>query len=342
METWLFLEGKKTYTRHLQDILAPRIHEGIMSLYDRSVEMNKGGKVNTLFQIFEETIAQISSWTPAQIVKETARIKLLSESYEYLDGMVKAVIKVSLLACTHNNTVSETIAREFANNFTTEMLVHRCYMECGKYAHNNPHMFHVDSRISSFQRRSQESAAIKEIRKVIGVAVRKCLPYTLMLKEYLVNLDVLDRALDVRLISKYQERVSERMETHQRLSGCSERHSLFEQMVTKDEKDRDRVRDLLVLDDVIESIKEAQDSAHRSEKKKSMLEIQLDGRIPSGKPVNMSRSSKSSRETKPATGPRRPGNANLPDPQETEVPYRDQDTSVRPTRMGVKLIEEYN
>jgi hypothetical protein len=246
------------------------------------------------------------------------------------------VIKVNLLACTHNNTISSTIAKEFADNFTTEMFIHRCYIECGKYAHNNPHMFHMDSRLSSFQRRSQESDAIKAVRKIVGVAIRKCLPYSLMLKEYMINLGALDCAVDVRLVSRFEGRASEQISEACRKSDSStERHSVFDQMLAKDDKDRDRVRDMLVLDEIIESIKVKQDRATESERKRGSLEIRLQGN-PSNRPPN--------KETprKPRSGPAVKRSIDLEIGMDADRPYHDQATSIRPTRTGVRLIEEYN
>ena len=129
MEIGLFLEAKKIYTKHLQDLLAPYLYEGIVSIYREAVEMSGRAKGDKVLHIFQDLISRIPEWSPHTISEETRRIKTASDSYDYLDDLVRAVIRVNLIACTHSNSVSGTISREFAESFTTGAMIHRCYIE---------------------------------------------------------------------------------------------------------------------------------------------------------------------------------------------------------------------
>ena len=231
-------------------------------------------------------------------------------------------------------------------------------------------MIHGDPQQSVFQRKCQQSDAIEAIRKIIGSAIRRCLPYTLMLKEYITNLDILDRAVDVQLISDAKKYVTERVPSNkQRRSEIreparvtsdrssdrgdrgdrgdrhrssaedprSEMHTLVERMLAKDDCSKDQVRDMLVLDQVLDTIKSKQESVTLREMAQ-----------PSQPPVSVGRvqlgSKTISRKPKILAIPRPPSSANLePNLCQSELrdPYQDQLTSIRPTREGVKLAEKY-
>ena len=65
------------------------------------------------------------------------------------------------------------------------MFIHRCYTECGKDAHNNPYLFFHDIEPMDYKR--NQIVVQTKIQEGITRAVRKILPISMILKEYLIN-----------------------------------------------------------------------------------------------------------------------------------------------------------
>ncbi|CAH6420188.1 Hypothetical protein MVR_LOCUS59 [uncultured virus] len=186
MSVALFLEIRNEYTEHLVDVLTPYIYEGLTSIYKHANEtadqLNQQDKV---LMIFQKLLQTISDWNQARIEQETTRIKQLSNTFDYLDNLVKAVAKSNIILLTYSNTVSNVIAQNFYNTLTTSTLIHRCYTECGKYAHNFPYFFYHGFTELEYKR--NQISVTKEIREGIIRATRKILPLSIILKEFLIN-----------------------------------------------------------------------------------------------------------------------------------------------------------
>lgn len=186
MSVALFLEIKNEYTEHLVDTLAPYIYEGLTSIYKRAVGVAEESNANDkILMIFQKLLQEISIWNQVKINEETNRIKRCSNTADYLDDLVKAVIKSNIILLTYSNTISNVIAQSFYNNVTTTTFIHRCYMECGKDAHNNPYLFFHDIEPMDFKR--NQILIQQHIQSGITRAIRKILPLSMILKEYLAN-----------------------------------------------------------------------------------------------------------------------------------------------------------
>ncbi|AYV85003.1 MAG: hypothetical protein Satyrvirus2_14 [Satyrvirus sp.] len=186
MNVSLFLEIKSEYTEHVTDVLTPFIYEGLNSLYKEAVRISKEqNNKERLLMIFQKLLKDIDEWNQSMIVEETNRIKQMSNTSEYFDDLVKAVIKSNIILLSYSNSISNIIAQSFYNSFTTATFVHRCYTECGKDAHNYPFLFYHDVDPMDYKR---NQVIIKQnIQQGITRAIRKILPISLILKEYLIN-----------------------------------------------------------------------------------------------------------------------------------------------------------
>ncbi|AZL89379.1 hypothetical protein QKC54_gp0449 [Megavirus baoshan] len=186
MNVALFLEIKNEYTEHLVDILTPYIYEGLTSIYKAAVDISeKAGKESHVLMTFQKLLQTINTWPQTRIEQETIRIKTMSNTSEYMDDLIKAVIKSNIILLTYSNTISNLIGQTFYNGLTTPTFIHRCYTECGKDAHNNPYLFYHD--VSKMDYKRNQSIIYKNIQDGIIKAIRKILPISMILKEYLIN-----------------------------------------------------------------------------------------------------------------------------------------------------------
>ena len=182
----LFLEIKNEYTEHLVDTLTPYVYEGLNSIYRGAVKAAEDSNATdkTLI-IFQKLLQSVATWNQIKIDEEANRIKQLSNTADYLDDLVKAVIKSNIILLSYSNTVSNVIGQSFYNNLSTSSFVHRCYTECAKDAHNNPYLFYHDANPLDLKR--NQIIIQQNIQSAITRAVRKILPISMILKEYLVN-----------------------------------------------------------------------------------------------------------------------------------------------------------
>ncbi|MEM3061975.1 MAG: hypothetical protein QW303_00315 [Nitrososphaerota archaeon] len=204
MNVHLFLEIKNEYTEHLVDTLTPYIYEGLNSIYKEAVRIAEETKSNdkTLL-IFQKLLQSVSNWNQQRIEEETKRIKQLSNTSEYFDDLVKAVIKSNIILLCYSNTVSNVIAQTFYNSLTTPTFIHRCYTECAKDAHNNPYLFYHN--IDPMDLKRNQIIVYKNIQQGIIRAIRKILPISMILKEYLVNsMNIIQEPPKVELVDSAQ------------------------------------------------------------------------------------------------------------------------------------------
>jgi len=166
------LEIKEEVTEHLINILTPFLYEGINSIYKEAEKMAIEGK--TLI-IFQKLLQLVGKWDQTAIDKETDHIKQASGMATYLDALTKAVIKSNIAVLLP----SVTIERSYYNSVTASSLIHKCYIECAKDAHNDPHLFLQYNVISEEIRQN--------IRHGITRSIIKMLPISYILDRYIQN-----------------------------------------------------------------------------------------------------------------------------------------------------------
>jgi hypothetical protein len=216
MNVALFLEIKNEYTEHLVDTLAPYIYEGLTSIYKEAVRLaNETNCEGKTLMIFQKLLQSINNWNQIRITEETNRIKQLSNTADYLDDLIKAVIKSNIILLAYSNSISNIIGQTFYNSLTTPTFVHRCYTECGKDAHNNPYLFFHDIDPMDYKR--NQIIIHQHVQAGITRAVRKILPISMILKEYLLNsINIIQEPAKVELLGVQNnviENVVPQMET---------------------------------------------------------------------------------------------------------------------------------
>lgn len=200
MNIAFFLEIKNEYTEHLIDNVSPYIYEGILSIYREAVKIADENKEHKkLLLIFQKLLQSIDNWSQIRINNETDRIKQLSKSVDYMDDLLKAVIRSNIVLLTCNNMMSSESGQTFLETIQTPNFIHRAYIECGKYAHNNPYLFYHDPKSPMEHKRNLIIVQAK-IKECINRAIRKILPISIILKEYLLNsLNIFNNRMDTNV-----------------------------------------------------------------------------------------------------------------------------------------------
>lgn len=180
------LERKNEFTEHIIEILTPYIYEGLTCIYDNASKIaKKSQKSNKTLVIFQKYLQEISNWNQVKIDEETKRIIHLSGTIEYFDELVKAVIRANIIILTDAKNLSSVIAQSFYNTFSISSFIHRCYIECAKDAHNAPYLFYTEQSPLDIKR--NQLIINQHIQSGITKAIRKILPISLILKEYMIN-----------------------------------------------------------------------------------------------------------------------------------------------------------
>jgi hypothetical protein len=190
------VEVKQEYTVFLTNILTPLLYEGICSIYvhakncDRqfieAAKLDPNVKVPGVLKIFQMGLKEMATLSPASIEKETIRIKTASKCAEWFDNLVKAVIKSNIALLSNNNL--SNIDPTFHDKVDIKDFINKCYLETSNSIYNSPELFYHDYPTLQIKKNQQEIYAM--IKLSIEEAIRKTLPYKLILEEYLTHREV--------------------------------------------------------------------------------------------------------------------------------------------------------
>ena len=176
------LETKQEYTIRLVNILAPVIYEGFVSIYKDACKVAKKGVELKFFQNF---LRRISKWNKHLLNNETKRILNISNCSDFLEDLVRAVIKANIIILS---TTGPNLSHNFLNekqymDIEFNHFIHMCYIESAREIYNNPYLFYHKYNPIDIKRNQRESTNL--IKECIREAIRKMLPVQHILKEYL-------------------------------------------------------------------------------------------------------------------------------------------------------------
>ena len=170
------------YTKYFMDILEPIIYESLQSMYKQAVDISKQADADDrIIMIFQKLLRTVSNWDPKKIEEETARIKDISKC-EYLDDLVRIMIKSKICVLTNSNNANNVIPAALENELSTCNVIHKCYIECVKDAHNHPFLFYHE--IDPIIFKQNQIMAANSIRNGIDRGIRKTLPVEHIIKNY--------------------------------------------------------------------------------------------------------------------------------------------------------------
>ena len=176
------VETKNEYTIHLVNILTPLIFEGIQSIYIEALNISNTDNVLKIFQSF---LKRIPKWNNELINKEASRITNSTQSYGWLNDLVKATIKANLVILIYNPTVKTQtkIDNSFYQNINITDFIHKVYCECARELWNNPDLLFHNYPPLEIKRNQRKCLSI--IKDCIREAIRKLIPVRHILKIYL-------------------------------------------------------------------------------------------------------------------------------------------------------------
>jgi hypothetical protein len=176
------VETKNEYTTHLINILTPLIFEGLLSIYKEAQEI--AGPDNVL-KIFQSFLKRIPKWNQTIIEKETNRIINSSQSYGWLNDLIKATLKANLVVLMYNPSVKSQakIDSSFYQNVNINDFIHKVYIECAREIWNNPFLLYHNYPPIEIKRNQRDCMGI--IKDCIREAIRKLLPVKHILQIYL-------------------------------------------------------------------------------------------------------------------------------------------------------------
>lgn len=170
------LERKNEYTNYLVNLLSPIFYDGINSIYKDGIKhTNKGEEL----KIFQSLLKSIPEWKADILNEEINRIKLISNC-DYLENLVKAVIKANLSILSNTNNIKKELYDIKLNDF-----IHNCYISIAKDIYQYPELFYHDFKAIDIKRNQRESIQI--IKESIKNSIRKMIPINLILEDYLYD-----------------------------------------------------------------------------------------------------------------------------------------------------------
>ena len=175
------VETKNEYTIQLVNILSPHIFEGFESIYLESRKIIKKGEENKILKAFQQFIKRIPQWNNNLIETETKRIAASSRC-DFLDNLLKAVIKSNIILLTNNNIKNEDIDKKFLD-IPLSKFIHKCYIECARQFYTSPYLFFHDVKPIDKKRNQRDCNDL--IKSSIKEAIRKMLPVQHILSKYL-------------------------------------------------------------------------------------------------------------------------------------------------------------
>ena len=125
------VETKQEYTVQLINILAPLLYEGISSLYTEARNISTD---NDVLKNFQSLLRSIPKLNIDLIKKEELRILNRSNCSDWLEDLVKAIIKsnIILLTTTSPNYSLKYLKDETYKHIEFSDFIHKCYIECGR------------------------------------------------------------------------------------------------------------------------------------------------------------------------------------------------------------------
>ena len=191
------VEIKTEYTNFLINIMAPLVYEGIKSMYDKAVEVEKEteqavlqGMINEnpgVLKIFQHFLKNIQTLNTQLIEAEYIRIRDSSKHADIFEKLIKATFKSYIVLLTYNASGKECklVNEKIHEKINIKDFIHKVYVECSKILFLNPELFWHQFPTIEQQKNKRESISI--IKEAIKEALIKVLPLNDIITEYLKN-----------------------------------------------------------------------------------------------------------------------------------------------------------
>lgn len=188
---------KTEYTNFLINIMAPLVYEGIKSMYDKAIEVEKETEQAILqctvnenpgvLKIFQHFLKNIQTLNSQLIEAEYIRIRDSSKHADIFEKLIKATFKSYIVLLTYNASGKECqlVNDKIHEKINIKDFIHKVYVESAKILFLNPELFWHQFPTLEQQKNKRESILI--IKDAIKEALIKVLPLNDIITEYLRN-----------------------------------------------------------------------------------------------------------------------------------------------------------
>jgi hypothetical protein len=182
------VEIKQEYYGILINTLYPRFYEGIKSVYDYALgldknyvssDTNKNYCLNVL-KLFQLSLKDVQNLSGEKLEKELDRIQQKSKTGDYLSVLIKAVVKSYIIMLS--NSFDESEMREYYENITVTEFIKQCYIEIAKLFYNEPELFWHNQ--NNYELKKSKNECMKVISLGIKNAIHHFLPMNQILKQF--------------------------------------------------------------------------------------------------------------------------------------------------------------
>ena len=191
------VEIKIEYTNFLINMMAPLVYEGIKSMYDKSIEVEKETEQAVLqgtitenpgvLKIFQHFLKNVQTLNSQLIEAEYVRIRDSSKNADIFEKLIRATFKSYIILLTYNASGKECklVNEKFHDKINIKDFIHKIYIESAKVLFLNSELFWHQYPTIEQQKNKRESISI--IKESIKEALIKVLPLNDIISEYLKN-----------------------------------------------------------------------------------------------------------------------------------------------------------
>jgi hypothetical protein len=183
MDFQTLIVAKEEYTTKLVETLKPLIYEGFLSIYKHAWKVwtksaakadDKKAEMSCLqnFQIF---VLKVKSWNDDMIGKEIQRIKITGQCGEWLELLIRAIIKINTIILSGDPDIDIS----FMDRFQLQKFMHQIYLECSRAFSSEPQLFWHEYHLLMVKENQRKIMQL--IDDSIQQTIRKSIPLTSIL-----------------------------------------------------------------------------------------------------------------------------------------------------------------
>lgn len=278
------VEIKNIYTSSLVNIITPLLYEGIKSVYQGALKIEKKFQEREkndpnvenpgILKIFQLCLKDIPGLNQHEIETESNRIKERSKCSEWFDELVKAVIKSHIVLLTYNASgkTCKLVKEKHHETVDTHLFIHKCYIESARMFYNYPELFW--HQYSSLDLKRNQREAHDLIKTSINEAIKKMLPIKLILQEYLSNDYIREIEENVGEHISESQYMNLKSMVHRDLNNDEHVVNIFDDGTGKHSRIIDTSDDLEIEEENKEFEKELEDATRNMDLNKDILEYQ--------------------------------------------------------------------
>ena len=185
---------KQIYEQHLYSILIPEIYDGILSIYKKSINLEKefieASRNNpdiehqSVLIIFQKCLKKIPSMNTHEMKIETDRIRSVSKCADIFDDIIKAVLKANITLLTYNidSKRQNLLQTRYHENVIIHDFIHSCYIHSARMFFTRSELFY--HKYEPIMLNSNKRSCHLIIKGAIDDAIRDMLPMKDILLEY--------------------------------------------------------------------------------------------------------------------------------------------------------------